>query len=63
MVEYLVDNAIKKPLYTVDSKENLAEKLDPNKSRIIKEVELIASDQEDLDPYTLQVILQTYYQQ
>ena len=62
LVKYLVDNAIKKPLYTVDSKENLAEKLDPNKSRIIKEVELIASDQEDLDPYTLQVILETYYQ-
>ena len=62
LVKYLVDNAIKKPLYTVDSKENLVEKLDPNKSRIIKEVELIASDKEDLDPYTLQVILETYYQ-
>ena len=62
LVQYLVNNAIKKPLYTVDSKENLAEKLDPNKSRIIKEIELIASDKEDLDPYTLQVILETYYQ-
>ena len=30
LVKYLVDNAIKKPLYTVDSKENLVEKLDPN---------------------------------
>tara|TARA_Y100000590_G_scaffold152165_1_gene174751 strand:+ start:2794 stop:4491 length:1698 start_codon:yes stop_codon:yes gene_type:complete len=61
LVKYLVKDAIKKPLYTADLKQIGEEPLDPNTSRIIKKSQLISSNKEALDPYTLQVIIDSYY--
>ena len=61
IVQYLINDAISKPLYTSDSKDILNEPLDPQASRIIREVELISLDKEDLDPYRTQKIIDSYY--
>ena len=61
LVKYLVKDAIKKPLYTTDLKQIGEEPLDPNTSRIIKKSQLISSNKEALDPYTLQAIIDSYY--
>ena len=61
LVKYLVKDAIKKPLYTADLKQIGEEPLDPNTSRIIKKSQLISSNKEALDPYTLQAIIDSYY--
>lgn len=63
LAQYLIDDAIKKSIYdTYSSEQNLKEQVDPISSRIIKKIELISSDEENLDPHIAQKIIDSYYQ-